>query len=262
MHDFLKTIYEKTSQRVEGLDLALLRDQASKSRQPHNFLSAFTAPQQPFPIIAEIKFASPSAGVIFQDLTAIQVAQQYLDNGAAALSILTEPEYFNGNISYLRQIRSTFPDAYLLMKDFFMSEAQLLQARISGADAILLIVAMLSEQELQFLYHKTLELGLTPLIEVHTQQELTAALKLHPLLIGINNRDLHDLKIHLSHSTTLIQQIPKGIITISESGISEPEQLLYLKQLGFYGFLIGSHFMKTGTPGAALKKLLEAGIKG
>ena len=255
MSDFLKTIYESTRLRVQSLDLAALREQVTHARQPHNFLSIFS--QHLCPIIAEIKFASPSAGVIFEHATALQVAQQYLDNGAAALSILTEPEYFKGDMAYLQEVRSQFPEALLLMKDFFLSEAQLLQARVSGADAILLIVAFLSPATLEFLYHKALELNLTPLIEVHSAQELTTALTLKPKLIGINNRDLRNLKINLSHSDTLIAQVPKGVIAISESGITEPQQLQHLQQLGFQGFLIGSHFMKTGTPGMALRNLLN-----
>lgn len=255
MHNFLKTIYESTQQRIQSLDLTTLCEQASHARTPQNFLNIFKL--HPFPIIAEIKFASPSAGVIFADATALEVAQQYLSNGAAALSILTEPEYFKGDIAYLQQVRSKHPDTYLLMKDFVLSEKQLLQARVAGADAILLIVAFISAADLEFLYHKALELKLTPLIEVHNEEELTTALKLKPQLIGINNRDLRSLKINLSHSNTLITQIPKDVIAISESGITQSEQLVHLKQLGFQGFLIGSHFMKTGLPGTALKNLLN-----
>ncbi|HVV68290.1 MAG TPA: indole-3-glycerol phosphate synthase TrpC [Gammaproteobacteria bacterium] len=255
MHDFLKTIYRSTEQRVQGLNLNTLREQAAHARQPQNFLNIFKLHQ--FPIIAEIKFASPSAGVILKGATAVEIAQQYLANGAAALSILTEPEYFKGDITYLQQVRKQFPDAYLLMKDFVLSETQLLQGRIAGADAILLIVAFLSETDLELLYHKALELSLTPLIEVHSEAELTTALKLKPQLIGINNRDLRSLKINMSHSDTLISQIPQDVIAISESGITQSEQLVHLKQLGFQGFLIGSHFMKTGTPGVALRNLLN-----
>lgn len=255
MADFLKTIHDRTSQRIAHLDPQILQRQLTTARKPHNFLNAFTRGH--FPIIAEVKFASPSAGQLLAEQDPVDIARAYLHHGAAALSVLTEPDFFQGNLSFLQQIRQAFPDALLLMKDFILSELQLWQARIYGADAILLIVAFLSAQELAFLYQQALTLGLTPLIEVHTAEELTQALSLQPKLIGINNRDLRSLRIDLNQSKTLISHLPKETIGISESGITSGKDLIELKQLGFQGFLIGSHFMKTGTPGEALAKLLD-----
>jgi indole-3-glycerol phosphate synthase len=259
MSDFLNTIRATTEKRIIALDIRALHQEAITARIPHDFLAALSKPT--FPIIAEIKFASPSQGILQPNINPLKIADEYLQNGATALSVLTEPDFFKGNMLYLKQIRDAFPKACLLMKDFILSEQQLLQARIYGADAILLIVAFLSPQQLTFLYNKAIELKLTPLIEVHTAPELEIALTLNPSLIGINNRNLHTLEIDLNHSLTLIQHIPKGIFCISESGIRTAEELIHFKKLGFKGFLIGSHFMQTNHPGKALKDLLSAAEK-
>lgn len=222
-----------------------------------DFCQIFSA-DVPYKIIAEIKFASPSLGNLYQGTAnAIDIAKQYLASSAAALSVLTEPVYFKGNINYLSEIRQHFPHSFLLQKDFILSEAQINQALISGAHAILLIVAFLQPAQLRTLYDYTLQLGLTPLIEVHNEQELEIALSLKPKVIGINNRDLKTMKIDLNISRVLINKIPKNIFTLCESGIEHKNQVEEFKSLGFSGFLIGSSFMRHDRPGQALKRLLD-----
>ncbi len=206
-------------------------------------------------IIAEIKFASPSRGNIYpRTLDHVAIAASYLKQGASALSVLTEPHYFKGHINYLSDIRAAFPTAHLLLKDFVLSEQQLMQALAYGANAVLLIVAFLDPILLRQLYDSALSMGLTPMIEVHDEQELALAQTLNPKIIGINNRNLNTLKIDLETSRTLIKQVSHAYM-ICESGLQTAAQLHEMTQLGFHGFLIGSHLMATDDPGEALAKL-------
>jgi len=255
MSDFLKIIYQKTKIRNQCLDRNFLHETVEKASQPHDFLKLF---ERDTPIIAEIKFASPSHGTLFNNNPDPGViAQAYLENGAAALSILTEPEFFQGSPSYLQRVRKAYPQALILNKDFIIDEAQLLLARSLGADAVLLIADFLSSDLLTQLYHQAMALQLTPLIEVHSESDLTLALSLKPKLIGINNRNLKSLKIDLNTSHQLIKMIPNDVHVISESGLQTGAELKALKAVGFDGFLIGSQFMKTADPGKALQHLLR-----
>ncbi len=208
-------------------------------------------------IIAEIKFASPSYGIIHQStLSHVEIAKQYLANGASALSILSEPDYFKGNIDYIRDVRQAFPGVNILCKDFILSKSQIEQALHYGANSILLIVAFFSAANLKELYDYSLSLNLTPLIEVHDLAELEIALKLDPKLIGVNNRNLKTLEINLDTARNLIKYIPKNIYKISESGIENKAQIAEIYQLGFNGFLIGSNLMRSQNPGSALAQML------
>jgi indole-3-glycerol phosphate synthase len=256
--NFLQVIKEKAKKRNEIYQgrISELEQLAYHSPLPHDFVTQFQASKEQRKIIAEVKFASPLRGVI-ANLDPVDVAASYLTNGATALSVLTEPEYFHGNIEYIRAIREQFPESLLLMKDFIIARAQLFQARIFGADSILLIVALLDVQELNLLYHQALELGLTPLVEIHNQQELEVALKLGAKLIGINNRDLTTLKISLNTSLKLADCIPGGVTKISESGITSAREMQLLSEMGIDGFLIGTSLMTTQEPGYALQQLMK-----
>ena len=258
----LAKIADSTRARVAreqlAVPLAELRLLASAAPSPRDFGAAFAGPGHH--ILSEIKFASPSEGEIAPGLDPVKVAGEYLANGARALSILTEPEFFRGSLRYLAAVRARYGEARLLMKDFFLDEYQLLQARATGADAILLIVAMLDDAELARLHGQTTALGLTPLVEVHDEAELARAAKLGARLIGVNNRDLKTLKVSLETSVRLRPLAPRGATLITESGLNTAADLRRLAGLGFQGFLIGTSFMRTGTPGAALARLLaEAG---
>ncbi len=208
-------------------------------------------------IIAEIKFASPSAGRIYKGaLHHQEIALQYLNNGAAALSILTEPVYFQGQTSYLQEIRHMFPQVHLLAKDFILHQQQIAHAVSNGANAVLLVVAFLTPDLLRQLHDFALSLGVTPLIEVHNAVELEIALRLSPKVIGINNRCLKTLTIDLATSRSLIDAIPQDCFAVCESGINHGSQINEFTALGFDGFLVGSSLMTAENPGQALSRLL------
>jgi indole-3-glycerol phosphate synthase len=223
--------------------------------EPQPVLPLFSAPG--VHIIAEVKRASPSSGVIAANADPVEVAADYLRSGARMVSVLTEPEFFDGNLSFLLAIRRKFPDSYLLMKDFIIDEYQVAQGRLRGADAILLIAALLDDQRLRRLYGFARALGLTPLVEVHNEPELQRALELGADLIGVNNRDLNTLEVSLDVSQRLASCVPAGKTLIAESGIQSGDDLRRLARLGYRGFLVGTSLMKTGRPGTALKQLLR-----
>lgn len=258
--EFLNKMRVKTQQGVERVRASIgrLRELATDARRPHRFADVFRHKSAlSARIIAEIKFASPALGIISSLTDPVSVASQYVENGAAAISILTETEFFKGNIVYLEHVRLAFPNVMLLMKDFIIHECQLLQARISGADAVLLIVALLSDTELTMLYTLALDLGLTPLLEVHTINELHKAEALGGEIIGINNRDLHSLKINLDTSHRIIEHATSNAVFISESGIQSGRDIFELQPLGYDGFLIGGKLMSRQSPGKALKQMLQ-----
>lgn len=254
--------------------VAAMRVDIQNHNQPADFCSIFRDACKPeilpspsgekrqgatkFPaIISEIKFASPSRGTIYHgDLNPVQIANEYLQHGASALSILTEPDFFKGDIDYIRQIRAAIPSCPILLKDFVLAPIQIQQAHAFGANAVLLIVGFLDQVLLHELYAYAVSLGLTPLIEVHDADELARALTLNPKIIGINNRNLKTLTIDLETSRTLIQLIPDDVFAVCESGITSLAQIQSMMALGFDGFLIGSHMMQTNHPGKALRDLL------
>jgi indole-3-glycerol phosphate synthase len=257
----LDKIIANTRKRIatekESVPSTQLTAEIEKSnRKPHDFSSAFREPG--VHVIAEIKRASPSAGKINLDSDPLTIAGNYLENGARALSVLTEPDFFRGSIDYLAQIRSKYPDARLLMKDFIVDGYQLLQGRRAGADAVLLIARVLEKDQLGAMLSSAQALGLTSLVEVHNEHELSVALDQGATLVGVNNRDLDTLTIDLGVSRRLAK-LPrsKETVLIAESGLENGEQLKELGQLGYRGFLIGTTFMKDGEPGKKLAELLR-----
>lgn len=234
-----------------------LRVLIQTARIPHTSLEKFLEPGPH--VIAEIKYASPSEGILMDPsrMSPAEIARDYLEAGATVLSILTEQDSFSGKLENLSQVRKAFPDAHLLMKDFVIEEYQLLEARIHGADWVLLIVALLGEVETQRLYEISKQLGLTVLVEVHDEIELEIALRLGARFIGVNNRNLKTLEISLETSIRMKSLIPKDVIAICESGIRSGTEIGTLSRLGYSGFLIGSSLMRTGKPGQTLKKLLQ-----
>jgi indole-3-glycerol phosphate synthase len=224
-------------------------------RVPHDFFEAFSG--QEVHAIAEIKFASPSEGAISKEQDPVAVASSYLSRGAAALSILTEENHFHGKKEYLSAVRNRFPLAKLLMKDFMLEEYQILEGRLLGADAILLIVALLGEEDTRRLLAFSKTLGLTALVEVHDEEEFEIARRVGATLIGVNNRDLKTLDISLDTSYRLAQLAPAGAKLISESGIRTGAEIRDLRKAGYHGFLVGTTLMKSTDPGEALARLLE-----
>ncbi len=207
-------------------------------------------------IIAEIKKASPSKGIIRDDFDVIEIATTYASNGASALSILTEERFFLGNPAYLMMAKekTTLP---ILRKDFIVDPYQIYESVLLGADAILLIASALSFEQLKQLYTLALSLGLAILIECHTAEEVDSILPLNPSMIGINNRNLHDFTISLENTITLSKRIPSSIHIICESGINTHEDIHMMRSQGIHSFLIGESLMRERNIADKLKKLLN-----
>ncbi len=207
-------------------------------------------------IIAEFKRKSPSKGWIKEEGQADVIPLSYQQNGAAALSILTDEHYFGGCNDFIRTARQSGVKIPVLYKNFVIDEYQLFQARLCGASAVLLIAADLSKQECKTLLHTTHELGMEVLLEMHSEAELDYA-ELEPDLCGINNRNLGSFVTDVENSFRLAELLPKDAVKVSESGISNPTTVRALRDAGFRGFLIGENFMKTPDPGRALCEFIE-----
>lgn len=269
----LDRIIARTRERLPGLmearPLELLRKDPVYKRTPRDFRRAFLGTGRR--VIAEVKFASPSRGRVYpreaSAAEAVAVAGQYLEAGAAALSVLTEPDFFMGDIEYLRAIRQAYPEAALLMKDFVVDVYQLHLARWAGADAVLLIVAAVGRR-LPVLLDSAKALGVYALVEVHTEAEMEAARKAGAVVIGVNSRDLKTLNTDLGVARRLAAATGAALtlkgkatvrpqpVLIAESGITRRQELDELAEYGYRGFLVGTNLMQSGTPGAALKTLL------
>lgn len=206
-------------------------------------------------IIAEIKRASPSQGLIREDFDPIAIAGEFAANGASALSVLTEERFFRGSLAYLEQVRGAVA-LPLLRKDFILDDYQVLEARSFGADAILLIAALLESVQLRDLREQASSLSLDTLVEVHSEEELDCALKAGASLIGINNRDLRTFKVSLQTTERLLPLVPRGVTVVCESGIDSREQIEKIERLGVHVFLIGESLMRAPKPGAKLRELL------
>ncbi len=207
-------------------------------------------------IIAEVKKASPSAGLICADFDPLKIAQQYREGGAAALSVITEARYFKGGLENLASLRWNNP-LPLLRKDFLVDPYQILEARRAGADAVLLIAALLDTAALRSLRTESERHGMEALVEVHNEPELERALESGATLIGVNNRDLRTFEVTLDTSLRLAKKMPKDILTVAESGIRTRDDLGRLRDAGYRGFLIGETLMRAPSPGKALSLLLS-----
>jgi indole-3-glycerol phosphate synthase len=207
-------------------------------------------------IIAEIKRKSPSKGMIHEFVSIEQTSISYMQGGASALSILTDTEFFGGKNEDLTTARK-FNFCPILRKDFTIDEYQIVEAKSIGADAILLIAAALTPERLKELARFAKSLGLEVLMEVHNGEELSNHLNEHLDVIGVNNRDLKTFNVSIETSLGLVDAIPKQFVKISESGISNPETVVKLKDHGFQGFLMGEHFMSHSRPGAACGDFIQ-----
>ncbi|SFV58838.1 Indole-3-glycerol phosphate synthase [hydrothermal vent metagenome] len=218
----------------------------------HGFLKA--TDENPYRIIAEVKKASPSKGIIREDFDPIQIAQQYTEGGADALSILTEPHYFQGDKEYLGMIRR-YTHLPLLRKDFIVDKYQLVEALAFGADFVLLIAKALSRKELKELYEYSLHLGLEVLVEVHDKSDLVKAMFAGANIVGINHRNLETFKMDMTLTEKLIPLIPNGKIIVAESGINDHQTVKELSKIGADAFLVGEHFMRQDNIINAVKDL-------
>jgi indole-3-glycerol phosphate synthase len=216
------------------------------------FLTA--TPEEPYRIISEVKKASPSKGIIREDFDPVEIAQGYERGGANAISILTEPHFFQGSLDYLAEIRR-YVGIPLLRKDFIVSKYQLLEALVYGADFVLLIAAALTKDELKELLNYTRHLGMEALVEIHDKAELTKAIYAGADIIGINHRNLQTFDMNMNLCYDLIPLIPNGKIIVAESGIYEHGQLEDLSRAGVDAFLVGESLMRHENVEEALKKL-------
>ena len=207
-------------------------------------------------IIAEFKRRSPSKGWIKEEGLASEIPLSYQQNGAAAISILTDKQYFGGHDRFIVEARQSGVTIPVLYKNFVIDEFQLYEAALCGASAVLLIAACLPKEKLRALLLKAHELGLEVLLEMHSEEELEYC-ELEPDVYGINNRNLGSFVTDVENSFRLAERLPKDAVKVSESGISRPETIRQLRQAGFRGFLIGETFMKTPDPGKALKQFIE-----
>jgi indole-3-glycerol phosphate synthase len=208
-------------------------------------------------VIAECKRRSPSKGVLREDYDPVAIARGYEAAGAAAISVLTEPAFFDGALEHLVAVRAAV-GVPVLRKDFIVSEYQLLEAKAAGADAVLLIVAALRPVELKVLHDHARRYGLDALVEVHDEHELAIAIDAGARMIGVNNRNLRTLEVDLGASERLITKIPTEVVAISESGLKSADDLKWLRALGYRAFLIGERFMTAAEPGAELTQMLAS----
>lgn len=234
---------------------ALAREADARTPRPGLFTSALGR-RDTVNVIAECKRRSPSRGVLLDRYDPVAIASAYADAGAAAISVLTEPTFFDGDLRHLRAVRAAVGTP-LLRKDFIVEEYQLLEARAAGADAVLLIVAALTPMELARLSEQAASLGLDTLVEVHDAAELRVAADAGAAVIGVNNRNLRSLLVDVHASDTLIALMPPGTIAVSESGLKTAAELRRLSALGYHAYLIGERFMTDPDPRHALTALLS-----
>lgn len=237
------------------VSLDSLKDRINSIPEPIGFLKALKNHAPPA-IIAEVKKASPSSGIIRADFDPVKIAQIYCSSGAACLSVLTDEPYFQGKDEYLTLIKNhvRFP---VLRKDFIIDEYQIFESRALGADCILLIMAALDDDMAKKLYRLADILGMDILVEVHNEDEMDRALKLNPVMIGVNNRNLETMVVDIETSHRLIDRIPEGMLAVSESGISDAQAIHSLQRAGYGGFLIGESLMRQPDIGAALEALFK-----
>ncbi|MGV6808281.1 MAG: indole-3-glycerol phosphate synthase TrpC [bacterium] len=256
LQKILRTKAEEIATQQQACSLAQLKTQCEMLPPTRGFIAALkasVAASRPA-VIAEIKKASPSKGIIRESFDPTAIAQSYAKHGASCLSVLTDEHYFQGHRDYLVAAHQAC-DLPILRKDFMIEPYQVYEARAMQADCILLIVAALSEAQLQALYQLATELGLDVLLEVHNAEELQIALNLKPDIIGINNRNLRTFETHLSTTLDLLPQIPDSCLVLTESGILKQEDVALMQAHQVNGFLVGEAFMRAEEPGQALADL-------
>jgi len=261
--DLLRTIVAATRRIVD----------TRRTREPMTALERRAAPASPrgsrfedalgvtdrVNVIAECKRRSPSKGVLAAAYDPVRIAAQYEQGGAAAISVLTEPTFFDGSLEHLAAVRARVA-LPLLRKDFIVDEYQLFEARAAGADAVLLIVAALEQRDLVALQARAWELGLATLVEVHDEAELARAIDSGARVIGVNNRNLRTLRVDVEASGRLAAGIPRNAIGVSESGLKSREELDRLAAIGYRAFLIGERFMTDPDPAAAIRGLVGSEV--
>jgi indole-3-glycerol phosphate synthase len=262
LNKIVQTKHEEVAQRLRKTPLADMRSDAESRVLTRDFEGALrtkiAAGQAA--VIAEVKKASPSKGLLREDFIPADIAQSYAfgdgHTSAACLSVLTDQQYFQGSTDYLKQARASC-DLPVLRKDFMVDVFQIYESRAMGADCILLIAACLNDAQMADFEAVAHDLGMAVLVEVHDAAELERALKLKTPLLGVNNRNLRTFEVSLGTTLTLMAQLPPDKLLITESGIATREDVLRLRQAGVHAFLVGEAFMRAPEPGQALAELFE-----
>lgn len=254
---------EEIAAASRARDLPSLRREAEATRhdatlQPRDFANALRGriAAGHAAVIAEIKKASPSKGILREQFVPAEIAQSYARHGAACLSVLTDRQFFQGSPAYLQQARAACA-LPVLRKDFMIDAYQIYEARAMGADCVLLIVAALELPHMQELEAQAHELGMAVLVEVHGAQELDTALHLKTPLLGINNRNLHTFEVSLDNTLRLLPQIPDERLVVTESGILDRDDVGRMRDANVHAFLVGEAFMRAADPGAELARLFD-----
>lgn len=259
---------EELPKQMQSREMATVRAEAMLAAKPRDFVAALRAKDR-VALIAEVKKASPSKGLLRHNFDPLELARTYAANGASAISVLTDARYFQGKLEYLTQIRKTLEatgdrrpktgkitsPTPLLRKDFIFHPYQVYEARAAGADALLLIAAVLNDKELADLLNLTRELKMTALIEVHDRAELERVLPLQPRLIGVNNRDLRDFSVNLNLCIELRQHVPAEVCFVAESGIHTAADVARLAKEGIDAILVGEALVKAKDVGAKVREL-------
>lgn len=264
--DILKTILlkksEEVSRRRANTPISVLQDIATGVQGPRGFYQALRskATAKQAAIIAEIKKASPSQGVIREDFKPVEIAQDYAMNGATCLSVLTDKDFFQGSEANLQMVRDNCP-LPAIRKDFMIDPYQIYESRALGADCVLLIVAALDDQMLKELAETATGIGMDVLVEVHDAAELDRALKLDAQMIGINNRNLRSFEVSLQTTLELKNTVPADKLIVTESGIHTPADVRLMQANGIFTFLVGEAFMRAERPGLKMRELFfQTGI--
>lgn len=258
----LKKILDRKAEEIAEcsvrLPLADVRKQAKDAAPARGFTQAIIKKlaKGESAVIAEIKKASPSKGVLREKFNPVEIARSYEQAGATCLSVLTDKDFFQGCDAYLQQAKAAV-SLPVLRKDFIIDPYQIHEAKVIGADCILLIISALSPMQLQDLHGTATDIGLDVLIEIHDETELATALQVNNRLIGINNRSLHTFNVSLENTYRLLDRIPTDKIIVTESGIHSREDVRAMHQRGVNAFLVGEAFMRADDPGAALAKLFN-----
>jgi len=257
---YLKEIVETTrrdvSKKKKSFKLSELRSLLNFTEPTRGFRDRIIKflEEKSVAVIAEMKKASPSKGIIRENYDPLILAKSYQDFGATCLSVLTNKEYFQGSLDHITQVKEVV-QLPVLRKDFIVDKYQIYESLYRGADCILLIVAALSRRQLKEYYQLAIELGLDVLVEVHTHMELEQALEIEPIILGINNRNLETFEINLETTKNLVKEIPDNILIISESGIKTKEDINKITSYGVNTFLVGEALMRNNNPGKKLKNL-------
>ncbi len=238
--------------------LAEIQSSITDAPQVRSFTESLKS-HHPMGLIAEVKRASPSAGLIREDFDAVEIARIYEQNGAACISVLTDEHFFQGSLEYLKQVRKQ-AQIPVLRKDFILDAYQVYEARSAGADATLLLAECLNDRELHELYSLTIELGMEALVELYEPANIERVLKLNPPLVGVNNRNLQTFDTDLNHTVSLRKEIPDHILLVGESGIHTRDDVLQLQNAGAHAILVGESLMCSEEIGSRVREILGTTI--